>query len=125
VTDAALTDEQGMSEPGTGEDAAGGRAKGAPAAGDGSHTAGLQVGEAEAALAAFRRQLEGQQSVAASVVQDCLLDLWVSLPEGDERAEVERWLVETLQRNLYSVADVDARLATVVPGAAGDAGRVA
>jgi hypothetical protein len=28
---------------------------------------------------------------------------------------VERWLTETLERNLYSVGDVDARLSTVLP----------
>ena len=64
----------------------------------------------EAAVAAFRRQLEGQVSVSASVVQDGLLDLWGILPEGDSRSVVERWLTETLERNLYSVNDVDSRL---------------
>ena len=64
----------------------------------------------EAAVAAFRRQLEGQVSVPASVVQDGLLDLWGILPEGDSRSVVERWLTETLERNLYSVNDVDSRL---------------
>lgn len=68
----------------------------------------------DAAVEAFRRQLEGQVSVPASVVQDCLLDLWGLLPEGDSRAEVERWLIETLERNLYEVRDVDARLASVL-----------
>ena len=66
-------------------------------------------------MAAFRRQLEGQVSVSASVVQDGLLDLWGLLPDGDSRARVERWLTETLERNLYQVADIDARLATVLP----------
>lgn len=69
--------------------------------------------DADAVVAAFRRQLEGQVSVPASVVQDGLLDLWGVLPEGELRAEIERWLVETLERNLYSVSDVDARLASV------------
>ena len=69
----------------------------------------------EAAVAAFRRQLDGQVSVPASVVQDCLLDLWGSLPEGDSRSEVEKWLTETLERTLYSANDVAARLASVVP----------
>ena len=46
--------------------------------------------------------------------QDGLLDLWGLLPEGDTRAEVERWLTETLERNLYVVADIDARLSTVL-----------
>jgi hypothetical protein len=69
---------------------------------------------AEAAIAAFRRQLEGQVSVPASVVQDGLLDLWGLLPEGDCRTVVERWLTETLERNLYSVTDVDSRLDTVL-----------
>ena len=71
--------------------------------------------QTEAAVAAFRRQLDGQLSVPASVVQDCLLDLWGSLPEGESRSEVERWLTETLERTLYSVRDVSARLASVVP----------
>jgi hypothetical protein len=69
----------------------------------------------EAAVAAFRRQLEGQVSVPASVVQDCLLDLWGLLPEGESRTEVERWLTETLERHLYEVRDIDARLASVLP----------
>lgn len=68
----------------------------------------------EAAVAAFRRQLEGQVSVPASVVQDGLLDLWGLLPEGDRRSVVERWLTETLERNLYSVTDVDSRLDSVL-----------
>ncbi|MGH9115525.1 MAG: hypothetical protein ACRDWW_06795 [Acidimicrobiales bacterium] len=72
--------------------------------------------QTEDAVAAFRRQLEGQVSVPASVVQDGLLDLWGLLPEGEGRSEVERWLTETLGRSLYSVADVDARLAVVLPG---------
>jgi hypothetical protein len=46
-------------------------------------------------------------------VQDTLLDLWGVLPEGESRTEVERWLTETLERNLYSVSDVDARLTSV------------
>ncbi|HWE54784.1 MAG TPA: hypothetical protein VG435_04690 [Acidimicrobiales bacterium] len=66
----------------------------------------------EAAVAAFRRQLEGQVSVSATVVQDGLLDIWGILPEGDSRAVVERWLTETLERNLYAVTDVDSRLDT-------------
>ena len=68
----------------------------------------------EAAISAFRRQLEGQVSVPASVVQDGLLDLWGILPEGDSRTVVERWLTETLERNLYSVTDVDSRLDAVL-----------
>ena len=74
-----------------------------------------QLDPFEAAIASFRRQLEGQISVPASVVQDGLLDLWGYLPEGESRAQVERWLTETLERNLYSVGDVDARLSTVLP----------
>lgn len=68
----------------------------------------------EAAVAAFRRQLEGQVSVPASVVQDGLLDIWGLLPEGDSRTVVERWLTETLERNLYSVTDIDSRLDSVL-----------
>jgi DNA-directed RNA polymerase specialized sigma24 family protein len=69
--------------------------------------------DADAAIAAFRGQLEGQVSVPAAVVQDCLLDLWAKLPEGEPRTEVERWLTETLERHLYAVSDVDARLESV------------
>jgi hypothetical protein len=67
----------------------------------------------EAAVSAFRRQLEGQVSVPASVVQDGLLDLWGHL-EGESRAIVERWLTETLERNLYAVSDIDSRLEAVL-----------
>lgn len=68
----------------------------------------------EAAVAAFRRQLEGHVSVPASVVQDGLLDIWGMLPEGDCRSVVEKWLTETLERNLYAVVDVDSRLDAVL-----------
>jgi DNA-directed RNA polymerase specialized sigma24 family protein len=70
----------------------------------------------EAALSAFRRQLDGQVSVSASVVQDGLLEIWGALPEGSARSQVESWLTETLGRNLYSVADIDTRLSTVLAG---------
>jgi hypothetical protein len=69
--------------------------------------------DADSVLAAFRSQLEGHVSVPASVVQDTLLDLWGVLPEGESRTEVERWLTETLERSLYAVSDVDARLSSV------------
>ena len=69
--------------------------------------------DADSVVAAFRQQLEGQVSVPASLVQDTLLDLWGVLPEGESRTEVERWLTETLERSLYSVSDIDARLTSV------------
>lgn len=72
------------------------------------------IEQTEAAIEAFRRQLDGQLSVPASVVQDCLLDLWGHLPEGESRGKVERWLTETLERNLYQTKDVDARLTNVL-----------
>jgi hypothetical protein len=75
----------------------------------------MRPSETESLVAEFRRQLDGQISVSASVVQDHLLDLWGLLPEGEIRAEVERWLTETLERSLYQVSDVDARLASVIP----------
>ena len=78
----------------------------------------VEADQTEAAIAAFRRQLDGQVSVPSSVVQDCLLDLWGLLPEGDSRTQVERWLTETLERSLYQVTDVDARLASVIPAEA-------
>ncbi len=82
-----------------------------------SDLAGTDPAQMDAAVAAFRRQLEGQVSLPASAVQDCLLDLWGSLPEGDSRTEVERWLTETLERTLYSATDVASRLASVLPAA--------
>jgi len=73
--------------------------------------------QTEAAIAAFRHQLDGQISVSATVVQDGLLDLWGLLPEGVSRSLVERWLTETLERSLYAVQEVDDRLAAVLPSA--------
>lgn len=60
-------------------------------------------------------QLSDQISVPASDVQDHLLDLWGVLDEGPAREEVERWLTETLRRNLYSVSDINERLETFLP----------
>lgn len=65
-------------------------------------------------IAAWRSEFDGQGSVSAGDVQDRLLDLWGRLPEGDVRAEIERWLTETLARHLYAVADIDARLEKVL-----------
>lgn len=70
--------------------------------------------EPDEIIAALRQQVEGQVSVSASMVQDKLLDLWGTLPEGDCRTAVERWLTETLDRNLYSATDIDARLEAVL-----------
>ncbi len=74
-------------------------------------------GSIDAIIAAWRIELDGQASVSASDVQDHLLELWGRLPEGDRRAEIERWLTETLARQLYAVDDIDARLERVVAGA--------
>jgi hypothetical protein len=70
--------------------------------------------EPDEVIAALRQQLEGRVSVSASMVQDRLLDLWGALPEGSSRTAVERWLTETLERNLYSVTDIDDRLEAVL-----------
>lgn len=64
---------------------------------------------------AWLAQLSDQIAVAASDVQDHLLDLWGALDEGPARSEVERWLTETLRRNLYSVSDINERLETLLP----------
>ncbi len=74
----------------------------------------------DALVAAWRTEIDGQVSVSASTVQDHLLELWGRLPEGDVRQQVERWLTETLQRNLYQVSDIDARLTGVVASSSGD-----
>lgn len=71
----------------------------------------------EAFLTEWRAELDGQSSVAATTVQDRLLDLWATLPESPTRSEVERWLTETLARHLYQVDDVTARLERVLTNA--------
>lgn len=71
----------------------------------------------ETMVAEWKAELEGQQSVSASNVQDRLLDMWGQLPEGSIRSEIERWLTETVQRQLYAVADIDARLQRVLADA--------
>jgi len=64
---------------------------------------------------AWLAELSGSIAVPASDVQDHLLDLWGLLDEGPARSEVERWLTETLRRNLYSVSDINDRLETLLP----------
>jgi hypothetical protein len=76
---------------------------------EGALTSAVDVAEA------WLAQLADQISVPASDVQDHLLDLWGALDEGPARAEVERWLTETLRRNLYSVSDINERLETLLP----------
>lgn len=71
----------------------------------------------ETMVAEWKTELEGQQSVSASNVQDRLLDMWGQLPEGSVRSEIEKWLTETVQRQLYAVADIDARLQRVLADA--------
>ena len=71
----------------------------------------------EIMVAEWKAELEGQQSVSASNVQDRLLDMWGQLPEGSVRSEIERWLTETVQRHLYAVSDIDARLQRVLADA--------
>lgn len=68
----------------------------------------------ETLVAEWKAELDGQQSVSATNVQDRLLDLWGQLPEGETRSEIEEWLTETVQRHLYAVADIDARLQRVL-----------
>jgi len=75
----------------------------------------VDLATAEPLVAAWRSELQNQGSIGATQVQDHLLDLWGLLPEGDARAQVEVWLTETLERNLYVAADVDARLARFLP----------
>jgi hypothetical protein len=73
-----------------------------------------QAKSIETLVAEWKSELDGQQSVSASNVQDRLLDLWGQLPEGETRSEIEQWLTETVQRHLYAVADIDARLQRVL-----------
>jgi hypothetical protein len=81
----------------------------------------VNPGDFEGALSAdevaeaWLAELTDQIAVPASAVQDHLLDLWGALDEGPVRAEVERWLTETLRRNLYSVSDINERLEGLLP----------
>ena len=77
-------------------------------------TSTADLGSIEEFVNTWRSDLDDQVSVPASNVQDRLLDLWGTLPEGQMRIEVERWLTETLARNLYTVTDIGDRLDTVV-----------
>ena len=79
--------------------------------GNSAESAQSAVEVAEAWLA----ELVDQMAVSASDVQDHLLDLWGVLEEGPARSEIERWLTETLVRNLYSVSDINGRLETLLP----------
>lgn len=78
---------------------------------EGAESVPSAVEVAEAWLA----ELVDQMAVSASDVQDHLLDLWGVLEEGPARSEIERWLTETLVRNLYSVSDINVRLETLLP----------
>lgn len=80
-----------------------------PDATEGALTSAVDVAEA------WLAQLSDRISVPASDVQDHLLDLWGALDEGPAKSEVERWLTETLRRNLYSVSDINERLETLLP----------
>jgi hypothetical protein len=64
----------------------------------------------EEAVESWIGELADQFSVSASTVQDHLIDLWGALDEGETRRQVERWLTETLHRELYLAEDVVNRL---------------
>jgi hypothetical protein len=68
----------------------------------------------EAAVESWVAELSDQVSVSASAVQDHLLDIWGTLPDGAVRSDVERWLTETLERELYLADDVISRLGRLV-----------
>ncbi len=64
----------------------------------------------EAAVERWIAELADGLSLSASGVQDRLFDLWGMLDEGEMRREVERWLTETLDRHLYTGAELTSRL---------------
>ncbi len=64
----------------------------------------------ETAFEGWIAELRDGLSLSSSAVQDRLLDIWGLLDEGDLRREIERWLTETLDRNLYTSDDLIARL---------------
>jgi hypothetical protein len=123
--DATQTDDSSISEKST---RASGADAGRRAAGeDGDRLGGDAASQAGSAddggettptidglVAQWRSELDGQTSIPATDVQDRLLDLWGALPENQARAEVERWLTETLARHLYQVEDITSRLDNVL-----------
>jgi hypothetical protein len=122
MTDASVAMTGGLGVPGEGSPAT----AGAQVDGGGSRDAvwaNEQVEEpareqplsAVAVAEAWLAELADQVSVSASQVQDRLLDLWGYLDDGPTRVEVERWLTETLRRNLYSVSDINDRLESLLP----------
>jgi len=64
----------------------------------------------EEVVEAWVSELGDQVSVSATTLQDFLLDLWGLLADGPPRAGLERWLTETVGRNLYTTADITERL---------------
>jgi hypothetical protein len=64
----------------------------------------------EAAVESWIAELSDGLSLSSSAVQDRLLDLWGMVDEGDLRRAIERWLTETLDRNLYRSDDLITRL---------------
>ncbi len=78
----------------------------------------MDNGAVEAMVSSWRQELGGQSSISASLVQDRLLDLWGALPDSAPRAEVERWLTETVARHLYQVGDIERRLESVLAASA-------
>ncbi len=70
----------------------------------------MQGETAQGLVTSWIDELSGKVSISASTVQDHLIDLWGLLDDGEIRGEVERWLTETLQRELYIVDDVVERL---------------
>lgn len=64
----------------------------------------------ETAFEGWIAELGDGLSLSSSAVQDRLLDIWGLLDDGDVRREIERWLTETLDRNLYTSDDLIARL---------------
>jgi len=64
----------------------------------------------EGAVEGWIAELTDGLSLSASAVQDRLFDLWGMLDEGEMRREVERWLTETLDRHLYTGAELITRL---------------
>jgi hypothetical protein len=122
MTDASVAMTGGLGGPGEGSQATagaqgdGGASRDAVGAnGQVEEPAREQPGSAVAVAEAWLAELADQVSVSASQVQDRLLDLWGYLDDGPTRVEVERWLTETLRRNLYSVSDINDRLESLLP----------
>jgi len=66
--------------------------------------------DATAELDAFLDRTRREISFAPSQLQDLLFDLWGEMKDTPAQPEVERWLTLTVERHLFTAAEVQEAL---------------